>query len=334
MNINDRIKQLRVEILKISQVEFLTCINRHDSHFSTLSRYENNKHEPPVKLLVDIIRYLNVYPNWLFLGDGYIFTAKFTTNERVIGLKVICNRIEKIRYKLNLSVKEFSNLLGVSYINKTKTDDFYSLDLFLAIINIGISPNWLFCGVGNMFLDGRKLSLPQDIKHRMEAKKKRDTHDTSTFHGRVHILRLHLGMNRVEFSKLLGYEASAISHLESGNFTLSFQKLSRLIEATGVSLKWIFCGEGDVLSKEKIRIDSEGLGRRISEVRVKKGLTQKQLGEILGCTYINILNIEKGKYLPSQAFISNLIEKLDVDVNWLLTGNTPLVAVRRQHDET
>lgn len=51
-----------------------------------------------------------------------------------------------------------------------------------------------------------------------------------------------------------------------------------------------------------------------------KGFKQADLARILGKSKGNIGDFIRGKSKPSAEFLSLLAEKLDVNINWLLTG--------------
>ena len=61
-----------------------------------------------------------------------------------------------------------------------------------------------------------------------------------------------------------------------------------------------------VIKKEGEHLQST-IGERIKEERLKKGWTQTQLGEIVGCSAAAIMRYEKGerKSIPYKAIIEN-----------------------------
>jgi transcriptional regulator with XRE-family HTH domain len=60
---------------------------------------------------------------------------------------------------------------------------------------------------------------------------------------------------------------------------------------------------------------------RIKALRVKNGLTQAQLGEILDVTQKAISLIEKGINKPSVSQIALLAEKFNVTTDYIINGN-------------
>lgn len=68
----------------------------------------------------------------------------------------------------------------------------------------------------------------------------------------------------------------------------------------------------------------EEIGRRLKQIREYKNLTQTAFGEALGVTKQAVANAESAHSLPSIKLLYRLIEKFDVNVNWLITGNGAL----------
>ena len=60
-------------------------------------------------------------------------------------------------------------------------------------------------------------------------------------------------------------------------------------------------------------------GEKLKETRRRKGLTQKQLADLIGVKDNSISNWEKDRNLPKNMdTIILLCETLDIDINWLL----------------
>lgn len=60
-----------------------------------------------------------------------------------------------------------------------------------------------------------------------------------------------------------------------------------------------------------------GIGKRIKEARERKGLTQKELGKIIGVTGSAITNYENETSHPKEPVMYALIDALGVDANIL-----------------
>lgn len=74
------------------------------------------------------------------------------------------------------------------------------------------------------------------------------------------------------------------------------------------------------VSTNKITQSSENIGNRIREVRLKAGLTQQGLAEMMGSSLNTINRIERSRRTPGADFIARMGEMLGCDTEWLLTG--------------
>lgn len=60
------------------------------------------------------------------------------------------------------------------------------------------------------------------------------------------------------------------------------------------------------------------LGERLKEERIKKHLSQKELGDLIGVTKVSICGYEKGNKVPTVDNFLKLIDVLKVSPNYLL----------------
>lgn len=63
------------------------------------------------------------------------------------------------------------------------------------------------------------------------------------------------------------------------------------------------------------------IGKRLRLARINKNYTQEQMSEILGISTTYYGKIERGIHSLSLAKLIILNEKLDIDINYLLTGH-------------
>jgi transcriptional regulator with XRE-family HTH domain len=66
------------------------------------------------------------------------------------------------------------------------------------------------------------------------------------------------------------------------------------------------------------------LGFRLSLLRQKLGLSQKDLAIRMGVSSQTILNYEANRRCPDTDFLSQLMEMCHVNVNWLIGGQEPV----------
>lgn len=62
-------------------------------------------------------------------------------------------------------------------------------------------------------------------------------------------------------------------------------------------------------------------GKRLQEARKSLGLGVAEMSERLGLEKNSYYKYEDGSRFPRPEVLSDLVEKLDIDVNWLLTGH-------------
>lgn len=67
-------------------------------------------------------------------------------------------------------------------------------------------------------------------------------------------------------------------------------------------------------------MDQEKIGRFIADCRREKGMTQRQLADLLGISDKTVSKWETGKGLPEAGTLAPLGEALGISVNELLTG--------------
>lgn len=65
------------------------------------------------------------------------------------------------------------------------------------------------------------------------------------------------------------------------------------------------------------------LGKRIREARIKKGLTQRQLAELVGVKHNSISDWENDKNKPYADMVELLLGALEIDANTLLGWDNP-----------
>lgn len=60
------------------------------------------------------------------------------------------------------------------------------------------------------------------------------------------------------------------------------------------------------------------LGKAIKTIRVSKGLTQRQLAKMIGCSDTNLILMENGRIFPRKNKIDAICNALEVPVSYLL----------------
>jgi transcriptional regulator with XRE-family HTH domain len=63
-----------------------------------------------------------------------------------------------------------------------------------------------------------------------------------------------------------------------------------------------------------------GLGKRLRTVRERLGMTQKEFANFLNVGIATVQRYEREERAPSGEFLKLLLDKCNVNINWLLTG--------------
>ena len=67
-------------------------------------------------------------------------------------------------------------------------------------------------------------------------------------------------------------------------------------------------------------MNQKEIGKFIASMRKEKGMTQEQLGTMLGVTNKTVSRWENGMYMPDISIIPELCNYLDIGINELLSG--------------
>lgn len=82
----------------------------------------------------------------------------------------------------------------------------------------------------------------------------------------------------------------------------------------------------NILDKANDRGETMLLGKRIKELRLEKGLTQQELGDLLNVTKVTIHCYENEKRTPPIDALQELANIFNVDINYLLGSDKYVIA--------
>lgn len=136
----------------------------------------------------------------------------------------------------------------------------------------------------------------------------------STIGSRIRKRREELGLSQDELGKKLGYKSrSSINKIELDQRNLTQSKIKAIADALDTTPAYIMGWNESEMKGDDIL----GIGARIKEAREAKGLTQKELGELVGVTGSAITNYEVETSHPKEKVLYKLIDALGVDANYL-----------------
>lgn len=145
------------------------------------------------------------------------------------------------------------------------------------------------------------------------------------FHEKLKMLRKKKGLTQQEVAHFLGTVQAVYSKWERGVYEPNYENLSMLVCIFDVSLDFLL---SDYLEKSKERYlktkESELMKtlnifpQRLKELRLKKGLTQTEIGKKIGVKQSTFTNWENGKREPNFETLIKLADLLEVSVDLLL----------------
>lgn len=140
------------------------------------------------------------------------------------------------------------------------------------------------------------------------------------FHEKLKVLRKKKGLTQQQIADKIGVNRGSYSNWEKGKREPSFENLSMLACIFDVSIDFLL-SEYLEISKEaylKLKEEKKNLfSVRLKELRLKKGLTQTELGEKVGVKQSTFTNWENGKREPSYENLVKLADLLEVSLDSL-----------------
>lgn len=139
-------------------------------------------------------------------------------------------------------------------------------------------------------------------------------------------LRKIRGLTQTDLGEKLGYRHSTIAGYESGRTVPTGDILEKIAKALNVSIAELYSGE----TNNNVNADEQAstnmgtimMPRNIKNARRNKGLTQKQLGDILGVSHSTIAGYESGNAVPSIDKLSTIAKATGVSIEWLSNETT------------
>lgn len=144
--------------------------------------------------------------------------------------------------------------------------------------------------------------------------------------ARIKKVRQIKALNKKEFIEKLGVSRTLITALEQGKAYPAGGFLIGMFKHFAVNINWLLTGMGDIFISNPVNTDAinpVSIGERLKRIRFEKGLTQREMAARLKTTSAFISAIELNKFAMGFDLIYNLHEKLDVNINLLLTGIEP-----------
>ena len=131
-----------------------------------------------------------------------------------------------------------------------------------------------------------------------------------------------LGLSRASFARALDISPSQMARIEAGEVVLSDEFLQKICSTFHVNPAF-FTGEMDIDEAVKVvslEEEMKQVGKRLKQARLEKGLTLKELSDLVGLSDSQLCLIENGTNKLAEKRAANIGEALEVGVEWLLHG--------------
>ena len=136
-------------------------------------------------------------------------------------------------------------------------------------------------------------------------------------------LKNKLGLSRASFAKALDISPSQMARIEAGKVVLSDEFLLKVCGAFHVNPSF-FTGEIDIdeaVSVVSPKEKKKQVGNRLKQMRIEKGLTLKELSDLVGLSDSQLCLIENGESNLTKKRAADIATVLHVGVEWLLYGD-------------
>ena len=147
--------------------------------------------------------------------------------------------------------------------------------------------------------------------------------------------RKHLRLHQKELAEKLNIAQTTIARYETDRVHPTAGVIKKYVEVFNANPLFLLTGEGRfTLSEEKAKCKQTSgdsaicnlpLSKKIQILRTVLGLTQGEFAEAIETTQASISRYEKDDRIPDAIFLSNVVEKFDVNPDWLLTTSTILM---------
>lgn len=136
---------------------------------------------------------------------------------------------------------------------------------------------------------------------------------------RLKEIREHNDLTQRQLSIKLKISKSYYNYFETGERIIPIKHLNNFCNIFCVSLDYVLgLSNHNIVSKEKVKLNSKLISDRIKEIRLKNNLTQNQLAKLLNTSQSTISSYENGKTIILTAFLYEICRKLKVSADYII----------------
>lgn len=144
---------------------------------------------------------------------------------------------------------------------------------------------------------------------------------------RFRIIREKKDLTQQKVADILGISKTNYNYFENEERFIPLKHLNNYCNKFNVSMDYIYqFTEINKVSKKDFIIDRKLVGSRIKEIRLRNGLTQKMLANLLNTTQSTICSYEKGDTLILTSFLIELSKRLNVSMDYIV-GRSNVIKV-------
>lgn len=138
----------------------------------------------------------------------------------------------------------------------------------------------------------------------------------SVIGNNIRLFRINKGFTQKQLGEMLEISDVMVGQYERGTRTPKTPMLQKMAKIFGVSVE-DFLLDGD----KKLNKDTD-IGKRIRAIREKRGISQRELGDILGVTQQTIGQLENNKTSPKIETLERVAAALNVPITALIEAST------------
>ncbi len=139
---------------------------------------------------------------------------------------------------------------------------------------------------------------------------------------RLKFIREKRDLTQQKVAEILGISKTNYNYFENEERFIPLKHLNNYCNEFNVSMDYIYhLTNVNVTNKNEFILDRELIGKRIREIRISKGLTQKQLANLLNTSQSTISSYEKGNTMILTSFLYELSKRLHVSMDYI-TGRS------------
>lgn len=136
--------------------------------------------------------------------------------------------------------------------------------------------------------------------------------------ARLRKARKQSGLTRKALGQKVGRDSEVAANIEAGQRIPTVGTVARLASGLGVSAAWLGFGLGEQ-DTDGPAATTDGMGARLSAVRVEQGLTKAALARSVGLSPNALANIENGGQTGIDV-LESLAKALNVSPAWMSFG--------------